>query len=261
MRVSILADSVLIHAASDEERQKYETMRENARNRTKYPLTAHDYHPALEFVHSAKNYYGWLCLGNQAVIGEILLDLANAVCYVNRRYLKYGAKKIPDELASYPLLPDNFIGNYRRAVHEPENAISICKDMIFSTEEFVHSVFRQFTGKDGLASHCTGLYEEISSHWNKIRRCCEANDPDGALLAAASLQYNLDCIKITVGTAFDLMTAWNPRDLDSFRRHCDAVEQDLIHVLRENDVPICYLDSAEQLEQFLIVAYDAPDSV
>ncbi|MBQ8187630.1 MAG: nucleotidyltransferase domain-containing protein [Clostridia bacterium] len=260
MRVSILADSELVYAGSEEDRKNYELMRNNARRVTELPLSAHDYEPALKFVTNAKNFYGTLCLGETASIGGILMELVNAVCFVNRRYLKYGAKKIPEEIAQYPRLPENFIENYRRAVREPENAAAICKSLIQSTEAFVHGQFAQYTGHPGLAAHCTGMYEEISSHWNKIRRCCDAGDAEGALLAASSLQHDLDYAKITIGQTFDLMQAWNGRDLDAFRRSCDAVEQDFIAALRENGVPIRYLSSADALKQLLLDAHDEEDN-
>ena len=256
MRVSILADSELVYAASDEDREKYEAMRENARHRTELPNTAHDYHPALEFVKNAKNYYGELCLGSTAAVGGILMELVNAVCFVNRRYLKYGAKKVPDEIGSYPLLPEDFIENYRHTIREQESAVENCRNMILSTEEFVHTRFREFTGRGKMAAWCTGMYEEISSHWNKIRRCCEADDADGALLAASSLQHDLDFAKITLGQSFNLMSGWNPKDLESFRRHCDAVELDFVRALGENDIPIRYLESPDELKQILLDAHD-----
>ena len=94
MRVAILADSEPVYTASEEDRRTYETMRDNARRRTEHPLSAHDYHPALEFVSKAKLHFGELCLGETAATGGILMELVNAVCFVNRRYLKYGAKKV-----------------------------------------------------------------------------------------------------------------------------------------------------------------------
>jgi len=134
--------------------------------------------------------------------------------------------------------------------------------MILHTEEFVHQHCRRFTGKGKLASHCTGMYEEISSHWNKIRRCCEAGDIDGAFMAACSLQQDLDYAKITIGESFDLMTGWNPRDLPAFRCHCDAVEQDFIRALRDSGIPIRYTDSPEQLKRILTDSHDDdPDFV
>lgn len=262
MRVSILADSELVYAASEEDRQKYETMRDNARRRTDLPATAHDYHPALEFVKKAKNYYGELCLGSSAAVGGILMELVNAVCFVNRRYLKYGAKRILEEISEYPDLPADFVEDYSRVVREPDNAAAICKVMILRTEGFVHGHYRQFTGKGKLASQCTGMYEEISSHWNKIRRCCETGDIDGVFIAACSLQHDLDFAKITLGKSFDLMIGWNPHELHAFRRHCDAVEQDFIHALRDSGIPIRYTESPEQLKRILTDAHDGdPDFI
>ena len=259
MRVAILADSEPVYAATDEDREKYEIMRTNARRRMEHPSTAHDYHPALEYVKKAKGYFGELCLGETAAIGGVLMELVNAVCFVNRRYLKYGAKKIPDEIAALPSLPENFTENYARAVRDPENAPSICRDMIRATEDFIHARFAHFTGRKGLACWCAGMYEEISSHWNKIRRSCESGDPDGAFMAACSLQQDLDYARITIGRSFDLMRGWNPGDLDAFRRHCDAVEQDFITALGENDVPIRYVSSADELKHILMDAHDDTD--
>jgi len=148
MRVSILADSELVYSASDAEREKYEVMRRNAAERKNLPVSAHDYHPALAFVSKAKHYFGEACIGNSAAFGGVLMELVNAVCYVNRRYLKYGTKKIAEEISAYRCLPEDFLENYRSAVREPEKAVEICKKLILATEEFVHTQFAQFTGKN-----------------------------------------------------------------------------------------------------------------
>lgn len=256
MRVSILADSELVYAASAEDREKYETMRDNARRRAELPDTAHDYLPALEFLNRAKTCYGEFCLGNRAALSGVLMELVDAVCYVNRKYLKYGAKKILEEISQYPALPDHFTAYYTRVIREPENAAELCKDMILSTETFVASHYSRFTGKDGLAAHCTGLYEEISSHWNKIRRSCESGDPEGAFMAAGSLQYNLDYAGAVLGQSFDLMSGWNPKDLNGFRAHCDSVEKEFVRALGENNIPVRYTESLSGLKQMLLDAYD-----
>lgn len=52
------------------------------------------------------------------------------------------------------------------------------------------------------------------------------------------------------------MSGWNPWNLDAFRRHCDAVELDFVRALRENDIPIRYLESPDVLKQILLDAHD-----
>jgi len=252
MRVSILADSELVYSASDAEREKYEVMRRNAAERKNLPVSAHDYHPALAFVSKAKHYFGEACIGNSAAFGGVLMELVNAVCYVNRRYLKYGTKKIAEEISAYPCLPEDFLENYRSAVREPEKAVEICKKLILATEEFVHTQFAQFTGKNKLAAWCTGLYEEIASHWNKIRRGCETNDPESVFHAACALQFDLNEAGVNLGHRFDLMNGWNPDDLPAFRCHCDSIEMAFIRVLRENGIPIQYVESPSELKQILL---------
>lgn len=260
MRTAILADSVLLYYADEADRERYELLKKNAA--AVHPLCAHDFQPVMEFVARAKRYYGEYCLSeNPAAVGGVVMELVNALCLLNRTYLRFGAKKILEETAQFALLPPDFIENARCAMLYPESAREVCADLIRSVTAFVREQFSRFLHADALGRHVVGLYEEVSSHWNKIRYASEQGDAVGALMAAASLQGDLDFAAEYLGSAerFDLFEGYDSDDLPAFRAHCDAVEERFVKVLREAGMPVAVFASADELAEHLIAAHDSAD--
>lgn len=74
-----------------------------------------------------------------------------------------------------------------------------------------------------------GLYEEISSTFNKIYVCCEAGNAVLAFLSAVCLQRELD----EVGE-YDLLEAYDHRALDRLAEAARRIEAELVGLIEEN---------------------------
>lgn len=260
MRTAILADSVLLYCADEADRGHYELLKKNSA--AVHPLNVHDYRPAMNFVTRAKQYYGELCLSDSpSAIGGIIMELVNALSILNRTYLRFGTKKILEEAAQFDLLPPDFIENARCAMLYPESARKVCGDLIRSAENFIRAQFAQYLCFGKLGGCVTGLYEEVSSHWNKIRYACAHDDAVTAFLAAASLQNELAFASDYLGLTekFDLFEGYDSAGLPAFSAHCDAVEDAFVSALREAGVPITVYESADELREYLIAARDETD--
>ena len=255
MRAGILADSTPIYFGDEESREKYDRLK--AESLEKPSLTAEDYHNAMNFVENAKKYYGGLCLsGTSAYIGGIVMELVYALCLLNRSYLRFGAKKILEEAVEFKLLPENFVETAKKAMLEPEAGVSLCGELIRSCESFIRGQFKGFFENGKLSAHITGLYEEISAHWNKIRNACENGDAVRAFIAASSLQGELDFSAEYLGEygGFDLFAGYDPSDLGAFRAHCDEIEKKYTAALEKNGVPVTVYTSFDELREYLISA-------
>lgn len=255
LRSSILADSVLLYYCDEEDRRRYELLRENAS--ASLPLNAHDYSPIMEFITNAKRYYGELSLSeNPACVSGIILELVYALTRLNRARLRFGTKKILDEAAQFELLPDSFIENARYAILNPKSSVQICSDLIRSVEIFVQEHFSKYFHIGALGAYVKGMYEEISSAWNKIRYACDQGDAVYAFMAASALQADLDFAVVYLGLEkkFDLFSAYNPENLYAFAAHCTEIEKQFVGILEKSGVPVTVFDSADELKEYLISA-------
>ena len=141
---------------------------------------------------------------------------------------------------------------------DPKSAVPVCGDLIRSAEDYVRSQFTGYLHYDALGRCVTGLYEEISSHWNKIRHACTKGDAVTAFLAASSLQAELDFAAeyLGLGEKFDLFEEYAPGSLGTFAEHCNAAERKFTDILAENHVPVTIFSSPEELKEYLISVHD-----
>lgn len=255
LRSSILADSVLLYYCAEEDRRQFELLRKNASSA--HPICAQDYHPIMDFIANAKHYYGEFCLSeNPAVAGGIVLELFYALSRLNSARIRFGAKKILDEAAKFPLLPENFIENARYVILNPRSSTQICADLIRSVENYVHGYFTEHFRIDTHGKNAAGLYEELASTWNKIRYACGQGDAVYAFMAASALQADLDSAAVYLGLEgkLDLFSAYDPENLDAFADHCTDIEKRFTEALEKAGVPVTVFDSADELKETLISA-------
>ena len=87
-----------------------------------------------------------------------------------------------------------------------------------------------------------GLYEEISSTFNKIYVCCETGNAVLAFLSAVCLQRELD----EVGE-YDLLEAYDHRALDRLAEAARRIEAELVGLIEESGGRIRRYGSFEEL--------------
>ena len=98
------------------------------------------------------------------------------------------------------------------------------------------------------ASWLAGLYEEISSTFNKIYVCCENDNYILAFLTAVCLQRELDDAKEAGCPSYDLLSYYDYRQLSKFAEKTRMIETDFIELITNNGGII---KSYENYEQFI----------
>lgn len=256
MRVSVLADSQLVYSATEEDRKTYETLKQQAFDIMNGSLKPELIWKAEGHLEKAKQYMGELVTKeNIKYAGGILLELIDVICLLNHSFLRFGCKQISSELSQFEHLPNGFLNMFESLVNatEYEHILTLCKNIILETEAMHNSI------KDKVLPVCNsddyaGLYEEISSHWNKIRYSCDNEDVAGVYFAATFLQSELDYVKhgFQIKTdKWDLFNQYNPANLDAYKDAVNNIEKEFISLLNENNVPIVRYDSIADFEQSL----------
>lgn len=253
MKVSVIADSQLVYYASEEDRQRYEALKSQVKSIADGVLTPDLLQKAKGHLQKAKQYYGDLCIQqNLTAAGGILMEIGYTVCLLNHSYLHYGTKKMFEELSCLERLPEHFIPIFRAVAEQPETAKENCAALIQMTQKFVSAV-----GREQFSTPCdlTGLYEEMVSHWNKIRFFCAKGDVMGVFMAATSLQYELDCVQGDLGVQMDelhFFDQFDPHNLQAFSIKADQAEIAFLQLLHMMNITITRYETGEQLRQSLI---------
>lgn len=137
-------------------------------------------------------------------------------------------------------------------VEHPDNAKKECWTLIKLTEQILHEIEKEIA--PNAVSDFSGFYEEISSHWNKVRHACSNGGAMNAFLSATSFRYELNYLPKGLGIDIDTLhfiDKYDRNDLAMFTHEADKVEITLISLLRKKGIPIISYDSICQLKQAL----------
>ena len=256
MMVSIIADSTLVHYAAEEDRQRYEALKKRAHDIENGGLTTDLVRKAETHLATATQYYGELCLSRSLTCaGGILYEISDVMCLLNHTFLRFGTKRMLEELSALARLPEGFGGVFEAVVNisTAEQAVAACKTLINMVSAFMKQVKREVAGPAPLVDFA-GLYEEIVSQWNKIHLCCEQGRAATALLAAASLQRELDEVQDGLGVTIDdlqFIHAYDAQKLDNLAAAARKAQQAFVELLKTNNISIIQFDSIPELEQSL----------
>lgn len=256
MKVSVIADSQLVYYATEDDRQRYEMLKKRAYDIKNGKLTSDLINKAETHLLKAKQYFGELCLDEDLTCaGGVMYEISDVICLLNHTFLHFGTKRMIDEMSAFEKLPEGFITAFKAAanISTIEQAKTSCYNLINMVSDFLKQMKNE-TIEAIPFSDLAWLYEEISTHWNKIYLCCEENNAMTALMAAASLQYELDNVQNRLGICIgdlQFINSFNANKLNEFALSAAKAQRAFIELLNNNEVPIVKFDSLSQLKIFL----------
>lgn len=257
MKVSVLTDSRLVYYNTEEDKQRYEALIKRAQDIENGPLTLELVEKAERHLMTAKQYYGALCLGyNLSEAGGILFEVNNVICLLNHTYLRFGMKRFLEEMSEMKRLPTGFIKAFQKVsyVETNEQAKEACHNLIALVDRFLIMMKREIV-QYAVPADFTGLYEEISTHWNKIRLSCERNDALTALLSATSLQSTLDHVQQRLGVdiaELNFIDQYKPYNLAGFACAAQKAEDMFVALLKDGGVPIRSYNTVDEFKHVLL---------
>lgn len=190
--------------------------------------------------------------------GHVIMTLADAVAIYNHDYFHFGLKKQYEDLKSnFPNIPQNIVTGYKQVVislsandvieRTVDLLKNVCDYMQITVETNLDIKVNQVTVAEEVnASWLAGLYEEISSTFNKIYVCCENGNYMLAFLSAVCLQQELDDAKEAGSPSYDLLSSFDYRELAKLEERTRMIETDFVELIKNNDGKIKSYDNFEQ---------------
>lgn len=189
--------------------------------------------------------------------GYIIMTLADVVALYNHDYFHFGLKKQLDDLKTkFQDVPKEFIDEYIRVIQTSD--IASCKEHCFE----LLKITSDYTGldieikeaelKEQVSENThpdfqwlAGLYEEISSTFNKIYVCCESGNYLLAFLSAVCLQNELDDAMECGGKKYNLLDAYSYTELKCLAGRTKEIEMDYVQRVLDGGGKIKRFDSFE----------------
>lgn len=192
------------------------------------------------------------------IAGSIIMTLADAVAVYNHDYYHFGLKKQFENLQNnFPGIPRNIVNGYKNVV-EAINIDNVKKytmkmfkdvceylDITCVTQEIAEKCLEE--NKIDV-SWLAGLYEEISTTFNKVYVCCENGNYILAFLSAVCLQRDLDDAREVGCPKYDLLSEFNYTELCKLSAKTKEIEKDFVQLITENGGHIKKYNSFEQFE-------------
>ncbi len=195
--VTKLFELGIVYQRNEEALQRYLSLRAAAAARLSSPLCGEDCDRADVHVAEASRIYADLMLADETgtcryAAAGLLLASEYAVYLYNKTYVRRGIRRIPEELAAMPLLPERYLDLHRLLVAAPTADMmkSTATELLRSLKAFAKAMRAFVSSRSPLTAEALrGTYEEIHSNWkNKMRFAAETGDAYLSLMTAASCQ-------------------------------------------------------------------------
>lgn len=195
------------------------------------------------------------------IAGHVIMTLADAVVIYNHDYFHFGLKKQYENLESnFPDIPQSIVTGYKQVVtslsrndvkNRTIDLLKLVCDYMHITIESQADIIPNNVAEAQCVnvSWLAGLYEEISSTFNKIYVCCESGNYILAFLSAVCLQRELDDAKEAGSPSYDLLSYFDYRQLSKLAEKTLMIETDFVEFIADNGGNIKSYDSYEQFIQ------------
>ena len=189
--------------------------------------------------------------------GYIIMTLADIVALYNHDYFHFGLKKQLEDLQTkFQDIPKEFTEEYIRIIQASDNASSkehcfnllkITADHIGLDMEIKEAELKELVSENTHPDFqwLAGLYEEISSTFNKIYVCCENGNYALAFLSAVCLQNELDDAMECGGKKYNLLDAYSHMELSRLVDKTKEIETDYVQRVLDGGGKIKRFDSFE----------------
>ena len=261
--VSLLDGAKVLYSSSAEDEKRFNELKQHIEKIINSPLSADTLLKAHQHIIEAEKYYFSLISNNNSKskklnAGKILLTISDALCLMNNSFLKYGIKKHNEEISNLKNLPEQFSYFYRSIINAKKNddIEKLCLIIILSAKKLYEDLNKNNESKKELEKCLRGLYEEISSSWNKLYKACDDKNPELAFLAGVNLQDELDNVLSECGLEqIDFLSRYDNTNLNAYKEAAKKAEAQFVLYLEENNIKINRYSSTEELEKALSEKY------
>lgn len=254
--VFCLADSEILYARNDDDRERFELLRKTLFNNLKNKDFT--YIKALEKINYAMDIYKTMAfeksIGNvRKAAGGIIDYLSYALAIINGTYINrdYGYSDRVKQIKSLPNIPENFLKDYEEILKAKDIEIIFKKTHILMKE--TREFFEKYTPTKKLKKYnfdeLGGWYEEARYTFRRIEYACKNKRPVECFHLGCYLQIEFDILTEEAGLdKMDLLGTYDADDLALFEKRAKDIEEYILSELKKHGVA---LRKYEDLEKFL----------
>lgn len=244
--ISKLMDSEIVYCADEKYRAELETLRKKAADILQKPFSIEDYQKAENLLKEAEHFYVSAMTAEKITdirsqTGYALYYIENAVAMLNKKYFRYGTKRIYEELEAMEHKPAKLC-EMIESILSANSAEKIKNNLTVLISETVR-VFQSV--KEKIPVHkkeavdvIIGTYEEMFSNWrNKMYHAFKTQDRHLAFMSITSLNAMLfDISAETEIGDYNVFDIYDPDDLQKTAQAFDDLLEEYLKEYRKAGV-------------------------
>ncbi|MFC0225479.1 hypothetical protein [Serratia aquatilis] len=259
MLTSLVTEAKVVYSHSAEDERRFHQLQAKILQRTTATTSKDMISKAKKHLNEAKvNYFNLQGAPNVKSIrlasGNILLQISNALLLTNNKFLKFGIKHHLEELLSLDILPKKFHENYLSLIKpsDLDEILAASLDLITSTEKLLDDLITEIDNEPIKITDFIGLYEELTSIWNKIYFNCDAENYRTCFIAALTLQSEVDafCQRCRL-PPINFIDAFQYDDLLGFKKQVQKAEELFVNYLSQLNIPVLRCESLADIHNAL----------
>lgn len=251
-----LGEGVILYAKSDDDRKRFIQLQEKLKDN----LMDKEYvfNKGLEKVNTAMELYKNMMFDDnmknvRKASGYIANYLSQAVAMINGRYFERGPEDQISVMNGYDELPHDFTKIYESLIKSNtiDEIKSACHMMIKSTRDFFEerSIIEKASEINNNLEDLAAWYEEGVYTFRRIEYYSSNKDVVNSFAWGYNFQQEFDSIEEEFGLdEMDLMTSFDPDNLEAFRLKAKEIMEYIASVIEEGKVSLRKYDT---LEEFL----------
>ncbi len=220
--ISKLMDSQIVYCADEKYADKLKSLRKKTKNILLSPLSEEDFVKAVNMMKEAEHFY------LSAVISEEMTDIRvqtgytvyyieNAIAMLNKKYFRFGSKRIYEELELMENKPDKLC-EMIESVLQADSAERIKESLTILMQKIMH-IFKKMKAtfaaekKNVTPNSIGGTYEEMFSNWrNKMYFAAKENLAFMSMVSFNAMISDI-CEKTDIGE-YNVFKGYDPKNLE-----------------------------------------------
>lgn len=247
------------YCADEKYMEKYMSLREKVLEKLSAPFNDEDIEKAEKHLSIAMQNYARLMLTNDICkcrmnMALMAKELEYTLYMLNKTYVHFGTRRIPQEMAEFKKLPENYLDNVYVMLKSitTDEIKAKALQLLRSVSELIEAEKEKLHSKEEISSDdLKGGYEEIFSNWkNKMYNAATENNLYASFDTMASCQYEY----YSYYHDFDipenrLLADFNPNDLKSNAVAFDKAMERHFELYKKTGTPLCRYETIEEFRK------------
>ncbi len=237
---------------------RYLALRRQLAEKLNAPLSPEDVEKSRGWLKQAETAYVDVMLADEIgpcryASAEVQYYIEFAVYMLNKRYVKRGIQRIPEELRQMPILPEGFM-RWHEGIVLAEDIAQIrlaCTRLLKATRECFARYAPEAEKQPLTAQALAGTYEEIQSNWReKMQRAADIASPYLAFSTISSCQnfFNKMAQKYDI-IPIDLIGHYTSYDLQAAAKAFDRAMEQYLRLYRLIGVDVRRYATIDEFER------------